>query len=183
MSQSASSTPAIALCDTPPRFWRVARSMSQYSRWTSRGSSPTSRPSKSRTQPVTPKGLRVSLHSPQPTSPPSVSTLTKIHGRQPASQTNDCARVIRMHWLLYSGQAGSSREKGAQVGHVDHHAVGQDCRRRIGIGDAAGQRGHGQPADVAVNIEDGAAAHAGQARVLDDVTVVNPLALDHLRGV
>ena len=29
MSHSASSTPAIALCVTPPRFWRVARSMSQ----------------------------------------------------------------------------------------------------------------------------------------------------------
>ena len=38
----ASSMPAIALCVTPPEFWRTRRSMSQYSRSTGRGSWPTS---------------------------------------------------------------------------------------------------------------------------------------------
>src|SRR4029450_10301598 len=37
-------------------------------------------------QPAMPCGLRLSLHSPHPTRPSSVSTRTNVHGRQPPSQ-------------------------------------------------------------------------------------------------
>src|SRR5215510_11560991 len=94
MSHRASSTPAMALWVTPPRFWRVRRSMSQYRRSTGRGSCPTSRSAMSRTQPAMPKGLRLSLHSPQPVMPASVSTLTNVHGRQPPSACSASTRVI-----------------------------------------------------------------------------------------
>src|SRR6266849_7733316 len=96
MSQSASSMPAIALWVTPPRFWRVARSMSQYRRSTGRGSWPISRGARSRTEPAMPYGLRLSLHSPQPTRPSSVSTRTKVQGRQPPSQCRASTRAIFM---------------------------------------------------------------------------------------
>src|SRR6266851_3948968 len=96
MSQSASSMPAIALWVTPPRFWRVARSMSQYRRSTGRGSWPMSSGVRSRTEPAMPCGLRLSLHSPQPTSPSSVSTRTKVQGRQPPSQWSASTRAIFM---------------------------------------------------------------------------------------
>src|SRR5258705_8768907 len=96
MSQSASSMPAIALWVTPPRFWRVARSMSQYRRSTGRGSWPISSGARSRTEPAMPYGLRLSLHSPQPTRPSSVSTRTKVQGRQPPSQCRASTRAIFM---------------------------------------------------------------------------------------
>ncbi len=51
---------------------------------------------RSRTQPSTPYGLRLSLHSPQPTRPSSVSMRTKVHGRQPPSQCNASTRAIFM---------------------------------------------------------------------------------------
>jgi hypothetical protein len=58
--------------------------VSQCSRWTARGSAPSSSPSRSRTEPATPRGLRLSLDSPHPTRPSSVPTLTKVQGRHPA---------------------------------------------------------------------------------------------------
>src|SRR5207302_322374 len=88
------------LCDVPPRFWRDARSMSQYSRSMARGSSPSTTSSKSRTHPTTPYGFRLSLHSPQPTSPSSVSTFTNTQGRHPASHRNACTRLMRMSPIL-----------------------------------------------------------------------------------
>ena len=66
-----------------------ARSMSQYSRsHRPRILADQQRLAGRAPQPATPCGLRLSLHSPQPTSPSSVSTLTNVHGRQPASQWN-----------------------------------------------------------------------------------------------
>src|SRR6266567_3563958 len=70
--------------------------MSQYRRSTARGSSPISKSVRSRTEPAMPYGLRLSLHSPQPTRPSSVSTLTNVHGRQPASQWNASTRSMRI---------------------------------------------------------------------------------------
>src|SRR5260370_1350458 len=51
---------------------------------------------RSRTEPAMPCGLRLSLHSPQPTSPSSVSTRTKVQGRQPPSQWSASTRTIFM---------------------------------------------------------------------------------------
>src|SRR5262252_6092417 len=70
--------------------------MSQYSRSTGRGSCPTSRGARSRTLPAMPYGLRLSLHSPQPTRPVSVSMRTKVHGRQPPSACSASTRAIFM---------------------------------------------------------------------------------------
>src|SRR5260370_12236877 len=102
MSHRASSRRARALGDVPQRFWREARTTSQYSRSMARGSSPNNTSSKSRTHPTIPYGLRLSLHSPHPTTPSSVSTLTKIQGRHPASHRNACTRLMRM-WPILPG--------------------------------------------------------------------------------
>src|SRR6185503_20067572 len=51
---------------------------------------------RSRTEPAMPYGLRLSLHSPQPTRPLSVSTRTKVQGRQPPSQCRASTRAIFM---------------------------------------------------------------------------------------
>ena len=53
----------------------------------------------SRTAPAMPYGLRLSLHSPQPTRPSSVSTLTNVHGRQPPSQCSVSTFAIFMSAL------------------------------------------------------------------------------------
>ena len=50
----------------------------------------------SRIVPSMPCGDLPSLHSPQPVIPSSVSTLTNIHGRQPASTMNVSMLVIFM---------------------------------------------------------------------------------------
>src|SRR6266542_4576147 len=68
--------------------------MSQYRRSTGRGSCPTSRGARSRTLPAMPYGLRLSLHSPQPTRPVSVSMRTNVHGRQPPSAWSAATRAI-----------------------------------------------------------------------------------------
>src|SRR5215831_16217751 len=73
--------------------------MSQYSRSTGRGSCPTSRGARSRTLPAMPYGLRLSLHSPQPIRPVSVSMRTKVHGRQPPSACSASTRAIFMETL------------------------------------------------------------------------------------
>ena len=49
------------------------------------------RPCRGRTRRC-PHGLRLSLHSPHPTSPPSVSIRTNVHGRQPPSQCSASTR-------------------------------------------------------------------------------------------
>src|SRR5437867_3395476 len=103
----------MALWLTPPRFWRVCRSMSQYRRSTGRGSWPMSRCARSRTQPAMPYGLRLSLHSPQPTSPSSVSTRTNVQGRQPPSAWSASTRAIFMSVLLLPTVPGS--EPGRQA--------------------------------------------------------------------
>src|SRR5439155_11499658 len=108
MSHNASSMPAIALWETPPLFWRTRRSMSQYRRSTGRGSCPTRRSARSRTQPAIPCGLRLSLHSPQPTRPLSVSMRTNVHGRQPPSQWSASTRAI----LMVSGRREAERAAG-----------------------------------------------------------------------
>src|SRR4029077_7626889 len=51
---------------------------------------------RSRPEPAMPCGLRLSLHSPQPTSPSSVSTRTKVQGLQPPSQWSASTRAIFM---------------------------------------------------------------------------------------
>src|SRR5215472_7988798 len=109
MSHNASSMPAMALKDTPPKFCRVARSMSQYRRSTGRGSWPTSRGTRSRTLPAMPYGLRLSLHSPQPTRPVSVSMRTKVHGRQPPSACSASTRAIFMETLRPTSMHGRPR--------------------------------------------------------------------------
>src|SRR6185503_6563551 len=68
---------------------------------------------RSRTEPAMPYGLRLSLHSPQPTRPLSVSTRTKVQGRQPPSQCRASTRAIFMatdHATAAArGQAARSR--------------------------------------------------------------------------
>src|SRR5215471_19097237 len=73
--------------------------MSQYKRSTGRGSCPTSTEARSRTLPAMPYGLRLSLHSPQPIRPVSVSMRTKVHGRQPPSACSASTRAIFMETL------------------------------------------------------------------------------------
>src|SRR5262245_59374204 len=58
-----------------------------------------SRCAMSRMHPAIPCGLRLSLHSPQPTSPPSVSIRTNVHGLQPPSQCSASTRAIFMRVL------------------------------------------------------------------------------------
>ena len=123
MSHSASSTPAIALCEMPPRFCRDARTMSQYSRCTWRGSWPSSSGSKSRTQPATPCGLRVSLHSPQPTSPRR-SRRGRTSTGSPAGVAVDRLHALDLHVVprarvtcpLKAAARGIPRASGARQG-------------------------------------------------------------------
>src|SRR5262245_11608418 len=86
--------------------------MSQYRRSIGRGSCPMSRWAMSRMHPAIPCGLLLSLHSPQPTSPPSVSIRTNVHGLQPPSQCSASTRAIFMRsslvgliWLEPGGEA------------------------------------------------------------------------------
>ena len=67
----------------------------------------------SRTQPARPCGLRLSLHSPQPTRPSSVSMRTNVHGRQPPSQCNASTFAIFMRAPPLSDQPPSSARYGA----------------------------------------------------------------------
>src|SRR5262245_55743217 len=127
MSQRASSTPAMALWVTPPRFCRVRRSMSQYSRSTGRGSWPIRRSVMSRTQPAMPWGLRLSLHSPQPVTPASVLTFTKVQGRQPPSACRVSTPVI-----FIGAPRGVPGEGGSGAG-------GRNLEPRIHLLDLAGE--------------------------------------------
>src|SRR5439155_23073489 len=66
---------------------------------------------RSRTQPAMPYGLRLSLHSPQPTSPSSVSTRTKVQGRQPPSACSASTRAIFMGLLLPTAPGSEPRRQ------------------------------------------------------------------------
>src|SRR5439155_6255459 len=70
-----------------------------------------SRCARSRTQPAMPYGLRLSLHSPQPTSPSSVSTRTKVQGRQPPSACSASTRAIFMMGVLLLPAAPGSEPR------------------------------------------------------------------------
>src|SRR2546422_4113311 len=74
----------------------------------------------SRTDPAMPWGLRLSLHSPQPTSPVSVSMRTNVHGRQPPSQCSASTLAIFM--------AGS---RGLQAEHAP--GLGGEALERRGV--------------------------------------------------
>src|SRR5262249_25425867 len=72
-----------------------------------------SRWARSRTQPARPHGLRLSLHSPQPTRPSSVSTRTNVQGRQPPSQCSASTRAIFMTVLSRWGAWSTPGRKAA----------------------------------------------------------------------
>src|SRR5262245_14428135 len=89
------------------------------------------------TQPAIPCGLRLSLHSPQPTRPPSVSMRTNVHGRQPASQWSASTRAIFMisSRLQADSAAGFEGEVLERVGvHVGPRSQDEPVDARGGIG-------------------------------------------------
>src|SRR5712692_6268590 len=101
--------------------------MSQYRRSTGRGSCPMSRGVRSRTLPAMPYGLRLSLHSPQPTKPVSVLMRTNVHGRQPPSACSVSTRAI---FIVILRPISMHRSTGPLPVNLAQTAGRQDWRRR-----------------------------------------------------
>src|SRR6185503_9093086 len=87
---------------------------------------------RSRTEPAMPYGLRLSLHSPQPTRPSSVSTRTKVQGRQPPSQCRASTRAI---FMATDHATADGRPQGQ--GEAQPKASRADTRMRSGPGRSA----------------------------------------------
>ena len=94
MSIKAQSRPARAFAATPHLLCRVLIAISVKRISKARGSFPINEGFRSLITPSIPWGDFPSEHSPQPTNPSSVSTLTNIQGRQPASTIKVCISEI-----------------------------------------------------------------------------------------
>src|SRR5262245_51796619 len=88
------------------------------------------------TEAAIPYGLRLSLLSPQPTSPLSVSTRTNVHGRQPPSQCSASTFAIFMDDPSRGRQAERAPGLGGEAFqrrgvHVGPRGVGITARVEI----------------------------------------------------